>query len=161
MAVPEGAAGSPPRVVRWWVGWAGVDGPSSSNIFLVITVKSGLPKRRISSRSSRKKSPKKIGLLGEEAVIRKLRKSGWRIPEYNPSYGKTDVFAKKGSRKWLIQVKTSTNKGNRKLSSNELRALKSRATKIGAVPVLAYVNISGGRSSIKFISLRDERELKP
>lgn len=102
-----------------------------------------------------------MGLLREKVVIRKLLKNGWRILEYNPSYGKTDIMARNGRRIWLIQVKTTTEGDFRQLSSNELKGLKSRAKKKNAIPVVAYVYLTGTRTRIRFFSIISGRELKP
>ena len=116
-----------------------------------------LPSRKVNSNS---KSPKAIGRIGELIVKRWLEEKGWEIIEDNPNSGKTDLMARKNRRLWLIQVKTTTRNSKPYLSPSELKGLKSRATKLDAVPVIAYVFLSGEGFRPEFYSLRSGRRLE-
>ena len=87
--------------------------------------------------------PAEIGNYGERLVENFLRAEGYRCERNTQLPGSTDIEAYKGEEILLIQVKTALfpNKPD-DLSSDERRNLSSRASKIGAKPGLAQLQIN-------------------
>ena len=98
----------------------------------------------------------KYGRAKEQLVARKLRARGAKSRLSPGSRGPADLKCKfPAGTKWNVQVK-STRKGQPKApSAKELGRLKSKATKIGATPVVAKVV----RNKATFGSARSGRNL--
>lgn len=64
---------------------------------------------------------------------------------------------KKGSKKWVVQVKATRKKGKTRISPSGRRRLKIQARKRGATPVHAQVI----RGKIRYRSARINRKLRP
>jgi hypothetical protein len=109
-----------------------------------------------------------IGLIGELAVKNYLEANYyWVSVTLSPdSRTKTDVEAAFASGYlWIIQVKTSITGDPSWPTSQEIQALNSRATRIGATPVIARVWLTYNQDSwfyneIKFYSARTFQELR-
>lgn len=76
-----------------------------------------------------------IGLAGEHAVVRQLKSWGYGVSLDTRGPGATDIVARGRGRLLLVQVKTAqTPSLPTGLSSEEARAIKSRATRLRAEP---------------------------
>jgi Holliday junction resolvase-like predicted endonuclease len=76
-----------------------------------------------------------IGQAGEQAVVRQLRASGYRVSLDTRGPGATDIVARGHGRLLLVQVKTAqapSLPGG--LSREEEQAIRSRATRLRAEP---------------------------
>ena len=93
----------------------------------------------------------------EKRVASQLRKKGYKVNISKGSKGAADIVAKRRSKKWVIQVKSSRKAGGAKMSPNERRRLKIKARKKNATPVLAEVI----RNKIRYQSIRIKKKLKP
>jgi Holliday junction resolvase len=100
------------------------------------------------------------GSKAEEAVARSLRARGATVKVNTKGPGATDLEAVwPTGTTWFVQVKSSRSKSSGPAwpSSEDLRRLKSRASRLGATPVVAQVH--GGE--VAFYSARDGRQLNP
>ena len=84
-----------------------------------------------------------IGKKGEEVVVKDLISKDITIDKHDTKApGATDIEASNDETKFLIQVKSAKlprNPGN--MSSKDLQRIKSRATRINALPYLAKVQL--------------------
>jgi Holliday junction resolvase len=80
-------------------------------------------------------SPYSKGLRAERVVRRRLEEKGWLVRQSKGSRGPYDLYALKGGRKLLVQVKS----GKSSFSSRERTELVRTARKKGATMVLARV----------------------
>ena len=78
--------------------------------------------------------PYDVVLAWEKAVVNWLRQKGWEITRWDTQTpGSTDIEARSGNKKLLVQVKSAIYPNQpSSLSWEEERNIKSRATKIGA-----------------------------
>jgi Holliday junction resolvase-like predicted endonuclease len=85
-----------------------------------------------------------IGQAGEAAAVAALKEKGWTITNWNTQApGSTDIEASSGSKKLLVQVKSSVALDSpAALSGDEERNIKSRATRIGAEAHEARVTLN-------------------
>ena len=97
------------------------------------------------------------GTRKERQVARQLRKKGYKIKIHRGSRGASDIEARKGSKKWVVQVKATRKKGKTRMSPSERRRLKIQARKRSATPVHAEVI----RGKIRYRSVRINRKLRP
>jgi hypothetical protein len=90
------------------------------------------------------RQPADIGSRGEEIVENFFKGKGFETKRNTKFPGATDIEAHKNTKKCLVQVKTSQypNEPN-KMSSEEIRLLKSRASKLNCVPIRARLQIDG------------------
>ena len=97
-----------------------------------------------------------IGRAGEAAVVSKISANGYTVTKWDTKApGSTDIEAVGGAMKLLIQVKTSVAPGvPDSLSSDELRDIKSRATKIGALAYEANVTLREADLAVADIAWR-------
>lgn len=95
----------------------------------------------------------------EKAVGKFLISKGWKVWISLGSRGTYDLYARKGSRTWFIQVKATrkTSITSTRLSPKQERRLKIAATKRRGIPVLALV----AQNTVAFYSVRNYRELNP
>lgn len=77
------------------------------------------------------KSQYHYGKRKEEQVARQLRKKGYRIITMKGSRGASDLEAKKGSKKWVVQVKATRKEETTRISPKGRRRLKIQARKKG------------------------------
>jgi len=103
------------------------------------------------------KSQYKYGRRKEKQVATHLRKKGYSVTLRKGSRGASDLSAKKGSKKWVVQVKATRKKGKTQISPSGRRRLKVQARKMGATPVHASVS----RGKKQYRSVRTKRKLKP
>jgi Holliday junction resolvase len=103
------------------------------------------------------KSQYKYGRRKESQVANQLHKKGYTVTPRKGSRGASDLVAKKGSKKWVVQVKATRKKGKTRISPNGRRRLKIQARKTGATPVHASVS----RGKTQYRSVRTKRKLKP
>ena len=103
------------------------------------------------------KSKYEYGRRKEKQVARQLRKRGYTVTPRKGSRGASDLVAKRGSKKWVVQVKATRKKGKTRISPNGRRRLKIQARKTGATPVHASVS----RGNIRYKSVRIKRRLRP
>jgi Holliday junction resolvase-like predicted endonuclease len=80
-------------------------------------------------------SPYSKGLRAERVVRRRLEEKGWLVRQSKGSRGPYDLYALKGGRKLLVQVKS----GKSSFSSRERTKLVRTARKKGATAALARV----------------------
>ena len=99
----------------------------------------------------------KYGRKKEKLVEKRLKNKGYKTQLSPGSRSPCDVKARKGSKKWLIQVKSSRSSTPNSMSKEEKRRLRIKASKSNALPVLAQVK----RGKIQFKSLKSGRKLKP
>lgn len=104
-----------------------------------------------------RKSNYSYGRRKEKQVARQLRRKGYKVTAMRSSRGSSDIKAKKGPKKWNIQVKATRKKKGTYLSPEERRRLKIQARKEKATPVHAEVK----RGKVTFKSARIKRKLKP
>lgn len=97
----------------------------------------------------------RYGIKKERQVARGLRRRGYKTLLSRASKGASDIRAQKGSKKWVIQVKSSRKEATSTISPNERRRLKIQARKVNATPVLAQVN----RGKVRYYSIRLRRRL--
>jgi len=97
------------------------------------------------------------GRKKEKQVATQLRKKGYKIKIHRGSRGASDIEARKGSKKWVVQVKATRKKEKTRISPSERRRLKIQARKRGATPVHAEVI----RGKIRYRSVRINRKLRP
>jgi Holliday junction resolvase len=102
------------------------------------------------------KSQYKYGRRKEKQVAKSLRKKGYTVTTSKGSRGASDLVAKKGSKKWAVQVKATRKKGKTQISPSGRRRLKIQARKTGATPVHASVS----RGKIQYKSVRTKQKLK-
>ncbi|MHA1228649.1 MAG: hypothetical protein ACTSPV_18140 [Candidatus Hodarchaeales archaeon] len=71
-----------------------------------------------------------VGLAGEKAVVNWLNQKGWEITRWDTDApGATDIEARSGNKKLLVQVKSAIYPNQpSSLSEEEERNIKSRAT---------------------------------
>lgn len=79
-------------------------------------------------REKRKRSSYSKGLRAERRVKAKLESKGWLVKQSKGSRGPYDLYAMKGGRKFLVQVKS----GSSSLSSLEKSRLRRAAKSKGA-----------------------------
>jgi len=103
------------------------------------------------------KSQYTYGIRKEKQVAKELRKKGYTVTTRKGSRGASDLAAKKGSKKWVVQVKATRRKRKTRICPSGRRRLKIQARKTGATPVHASVS----RGKIRYISIRTKRKLKP
>lgn len=84
-----------------------------------------------------------IGHIGEKLVVDWLKSSGYTIVEWNTQApGSTDIEAKHSTAYILVQVKTAVEpNAPSDLSSDEIRNIKSRASKKDAEAYQAKVQL--------------------
>lgn len=101
----------------------------------------------------------KYGRNKENKVGMFLTRKSWKVWITKGSRGPWDLYAKKGSRKWCIQVKATrkTRTGTSKLSVEAARKLKIAAARKKAIPVLALL----AQNNVWFLSVRNHRLLDP
>lgn len=102
------------------------------------------------------KSQYKYGRRKEKQVARQLRKKGYGVTIHKGSRGASDLEAKKGSKKWVVQVKATRKEGTTRISTRGRRRLKIQASRKGATPVHAEVS----RGKIRYKSVKTKRKLK-
>jgi Holliday junction resolvase len=105
----------------------------------------------------KKKSQYSYGRKGEKKIARKLRKKGYEVEVSSGSRGATDIRARKGSRKYNIQVKRTRKGQSSSVSANDVRRLKISASRQKAIPVVADII----RGKITFRSARSKRKISP
>jgi Holliday junction resolvase len=93
----------------------------------------------------RKKSNYSKGIRAERIVKKRLEKKGWLVKQSKGSRGPYDLYALKGGRKFLIQVKS----GKSSLSRKEKRRLRKAAREKGATAV--FMKVKGRKISSKFV----------
>ena len=84
-----------------------------------------------------------IGQAGESAAVSALKAKGWKIDKWDTKApGSTDIEASSSGSKLLVQVKAAVAPENpASLSSDEEHAIKSRATRVGAIAYEASVTL--------------------
>lgn len=85
------------------------------------------------------------GIAAENRIKAKLRKKGWLVRQSPGSRGSFDLYALRGGRKMLVQVKS----GTARLTGKGRRSLRSDAHKRRATAVSIYVR--GRRISSRFV----------
>lgn len=103
------------------------------------------------------KSEYRYGRRKEKQVAKQLRKKGYKVKAKKGSRGASDLEARKGSKKWVIQVKATKKEGTTRISPSGRRRLKIQARKKGATPVHAEAS----RGKIRYKSVKTKRKLKP
>ena len=103
-----------------------------------------------------RKSQYHYGRRKERQVARHLQRRGYSTIISSGSRGASDIRAKKGSQKWVVQVKATRKKGPTCISPSGRRRLKIQARKSGATPVHAEVV----RGKIQYKSVRTNRKLR-
>jgi Holliday junction resolvase len=96
------------------------------------------------------------GCRKEKQVAARLRNEGYNTKLSPGSRGPSDIMARKGTKKWAIQVKASRDSSPCSISGEGERRLKIQAQKLGATPVLACVN----RGKVRYYSVRTGQKLK-
>lgn len=88
-----------------------------------------------------------IGKIGEKYVVDWLKSKRYIIVKWDTrAPGSTDIEAKHSTAHILVQVKTAVEPNKpADLSSQEIRNLKSRASKIGAIAFQAKVQLDKKR----------------
>lgn len=85
------------------------------------------------------------GRIAEKKVANLLKKDGYyNIRRSAGSRGPADLYARKGGRKYYIQVKT----GSARASRNEIRRLRAMARNRGGVAVV--INYNKGRKKHRY-----------
>ena len=94
-----------------------------------------------------------VGRLGERHVVNYLKEKKYTIVEWDTQApGSTDIEAQHASAHLLVQVKTAIHPNEPgTLTSEEVRNIKSRATKINADPWEANVQISDNGQLVNVI----------
>ncbi|RLG23000.1 hypothetical protein DRN85_10140 [Methanosarcinales archaeon] len=96
------------------------------------------------------------GRAAEQKVAQDLKSHGAKVNLSPGSRTTTDIEVKWSTgRHWLIQVKSG--KSPQWPSADELKGLNSRATKVGATPVVALVE----KGKIEYYSARNRKKLRP
>lgn len=85
--------------------------------------------------------PIRAGTPGEAAAVVALQDDGWKVTQWDTKgRGSTDIEAEQGDAKILVQVKSATSpREPAGLSTDELRDLKSRASRVRRTAWLAQV----------------------
>ena len=88
--------------------------------------------------------PYQYGRDAECIVADYLDSKGWKILISEGSRGPDDIIAKRGTRKWVIQVKSTVTRAPQKsllsfLASDGVKSLKKRADQLGGTAVLAHL----------------------
>jgi len=100
--------------------------------------------RRLLGKNRRKMSAYAKGIRAEKIVKRRLEKKGYLVRQSKGSRGPYDLYALKGGRKLLIQVKS----GTASLSRAERARLRREAKKKGAKALLMKYEKGKVRSKI-------------
>jgi len=106
---------------------------------------------------AKSKSQYRYGRRKENDVAKQLRRKGYDVKMRDASRGASDIEARKGSKKWVVQVRATRRKGATRISPSGRRRLKIQARKMGATPVHAEVI----RGKIRYRSVRTKRKLRP
>jgi Holliday junction resolvase len=93
----------------------------------------------------RKKSNYSKRISAERIVKKRLEKKGWLVKQSKGSRGPYDLYALKGGRKFLIQVKSEKSSFSRK----EKRRLRQAARENGATAV--FMKVKRRKISSKFV----------
>jgi Holliday junction resolvase len=93
-----------------------------------------------------RKSSYAKGIRAERIVKKRLEKRGWLVKQSKGSRGPYDLYALKGGKKLLIQVKSGTSS----LRRREKHTLRKVATKKGAKALYMKVD-NRGKISSKFV----------
>jgi len=96
-------------------------------------------------RERRKRSTYSKGMTAERKVKRSLESKGWLVKQSKGSRGPYDLYAMRGGRKLLVQVKS----GTASPSKSEIRKLRSAAKKKSVKGLVIRVRGKGTRS--KFV----------
>jgi len=84
------------------------------------------------------------GIKAEKKVKSKLEKDGWLVRQSKGSRGPFDLYAMKGGKKLLVQVKS----GTASASNDEVKKLRSSAKKKAAKALVMKVNDKNIKSRI-------------
>ena len=109
------------------------------------------------SKLPKKKSQYSYGRRGEKSIAKKLRKKGYTVEVSQGSRGATDLRARKGSRRYNIQVKRTKKDRSPSVSPIDVRRLKISASRQKATPVIANII----RGKISFHSARSGKKIHP
>ncbi|MDD4082021.1 MAG: hypothetical protein PHD05_01405 [Sphaerochaetaceae bacterium] len=85
------------------------------------------------------------GIAAENKVKQGLQRKGWFVRQSSGSRGPYDLYAFKGGRKMMVQVKS----GTARLTSEGRSSLRQVAHRKGATAVSMYVR--NGRVSSRFV----------
>lgn len=105
----------------------------------------------------KKKSQYGYGRKGEKRIARKLRKKGYKVKISEGSRGATDIRARKGSRRYNIQVKRTRKAQSPTVSASDVKRLKISASRQNAIPIIAEIE----RGKATFRSARSNRKIHP
>ncbi len=97
------------------------------------------------------------GRCGENKIARALRRKGYSVKVSRGSRGGTDIRARKGNKKYNIQVKRTRKNQDPNVSADDLKRLKTSASRQKAVPIIAKMV----RGKVTYWSARIKRKIKP
>lgn len=103
------------------------------------------------------KSQYDYGREKERQVAKRLRRKGYDVTVHEGSRGASDLEAKKGAKKWVVQVRATRKNLATRIPPKGRQRLKIQASKKGAIAVHADVV----RGAVKFKSVRTGQSLKP